>query len=106
MSKDLSKDDSQLENQPLHVPNVSKQAFVGIAIVYFSVFLDTMGMSIIQPILPFYAEKFDADSTQLGAVYSVYAAMSLLATFMMGKMSDLVKSNMPPFHNCGGPQIK
>lgn len=33
---------------------------IDIGIVYFSVFLDNMGVSIVQPILPFYAEKLYA----------------------------------------------
>ena len=59
-----------------------------VGVTTFSVFLDMMGMSLVQPILPFYAEKFDASASELGALYSSYAAMAFIATFGMGKASD------------------
>eukprot|EP01083_Nonionella_stella_P003420 9791_1 len=67
---------------------LTKDKLVSLWIVYFSVFLDFMGASIVQPILPFYAEKFDANATELGALYSSYAFMTLLSTLFMGKFSD------------------
>ena len=70
------------------VPQVSKEALRSLSIVYFSVFLDFMGLSVIQPILPFYADKFGASSSELGALYSAYSAMTLLATFGMGLGAD------------------
>ena len=44
--------------------------------------------SLIQPILPFYAESFGASSTELGLLYSAYSAMSLIASLFMGVGSD------------------
>eukprot|EP01083_Nonionella_stella_P119620 357729_1 len=67
---------------------LSSRQIVNIYIVYFSVFLDNMGVSIVQPILPFYAESFDATSLQLGMLYSSYSLMATFATIFMAKMSD------------------
>mmetsp|Transcript_26889 Transcript_26889/g.44060 ORF Transcript_26889/g.44060 Transcript_26889/m.44060 type:complete len:551 (-) Transcript_26889:90-1742(-) len=67
---------------------LTAQAIISILIVFFSVFLDFMGVSLVQPILPFYAEEFGATPTQLGALYSSYSGMSLLASLFMGKFSD------------------
>ena len=68
---------------------LTKQSLFSLLIVMFSVFLDFMGMSIVQPILPFYAEKFGATPTELGALYSSYAAMTMIAGLFMGKLSDV-----------------
>ena len=57
-----------------------KGKLISLLLVLFSVFLDYMGISICQPILPYYAELFSASSTQLGALYSSYSGMSLLAS--------------------------
>eukprot|EP00486_Rosalina_sp_Unknown_P001230 CAMPEP_0201565300 /NCGR_PEP_ID=MMETSP0190_2-20130828/4314_1 /ASSEMBLY_ACC=CAM_ASM_000263 /TAXON_ID=37353 /ORGANISM="Rosalina sp." /LENGTH=336 /DNA_ID=CAMNT_0047982629 /DNA_START=36 /DNA_END=1047 /DNA_ORIENTATION=+ len=67
---------------------LTKDNLLSLFIVMFSVFLDFMGVSIVQPILPFYAEIFNASSIQLGALYSSYSAMSLLASLFMGRFSD------------------
>ena len=70
---------------------IDKQTLFGLIAVYFSVFLDMMGISIVQPVLPFYAERFKADSFQLGALYSSYSLMSTFASYAMGKGSDIVE---------------
>ena len=67
---------------------LSSRMQINIYIVYFSVFLDNMGVSIVQPILPFYAEEFGANSVQLGMLYSSYSLMATFATIFMAKMSD------------------
>eukprot|EP01084_Bolivina_argentea_P095331 171419_1 len=77
-----------LENDPNEPGPLTKQKLVSLLIVYFSVFLDMLGVSIIQPVLPFYAEYFGASATQLGALYSSYSSMLLFATFFYGKISD------------------
>ena len=45
-------------------------------------------MLICQPILPFYADEFGANSVQLGMLYSSYSLMATFATIFMAKMSD------------------
>lgn len=37
---------------------ISSRVMLSLIAVYFSVFMDMMGVSIVQPILPFYGEKF------------------------------------------------
>ena len=69
-------------------PRLTSRDLVDIYFVYFSVFLDNMGVSIVQPILPFYAEQFGANGFQLGMLYSAYSLPATFATMFMAKMSD------------------
>ena len=85
--------DKSMEQLLAEIENASptvltRRQQVNIYIVYFSVFLDNMGVSIVQPILPFYAETFEANSFQLGMLYSSYSLMATFATIFMAKMSD------------------
>ena len=66
----------------------SKAVSRSLIIVYLTAFLDTLGVTIIQPILPFYADEFGASAFQLGLLYTSICAMSLIFTFITGKMSD------------------
>lgn len=89
--EDDDEDVIRLPAQPKGEPGpgpLTKTKLVIILIVLFSVFLDYLGMSLIQPILPFYAEAFNATATELGALYSSYAFMGLLASLGMGVFSD------------------
>ena len=47
-----------------------------------------ISVSIVQPILPFYAEMFSCIINRIGALYSSYSGMSLLSSLFMGKFSD------------------
>eukprot|EP01084_Bolivina_argentea_P163352 284194_1 len=69
---------------------ITRRTKITLAITFFSVFLDFMGVSIIQPILPFYAEMFNADAIKLGLLYSSYYIMSFIASLFMGKLSDII----------------
>lgn len=68
--------------------SIDKQTLLGLIAVYFSVFLDFMGTGIVQPVLPFYANKFNANSVQLGALYSSYSLMTTISCGIMGYVSD------------------
>ena len=67
---------------------MTKDQLTAVLIAYFSVFLDFLGMSIVQPILPYYARKFNANAIELGALYSVFNFAALIANYLMGRMSD------------------
>jgi len=71
------------------IKQISGLMILNVIIVLFSVFLDMMGVSVVQPVLPFYAQKFGANATQLGALISSYALMSGIAGLFMGKLSDI-----------------
>ena len=59
-----------------------------LVIVYLTVFIDTLGNSLITPILPFLALKFDADGTQVGLLFASYSATATLSVLLMGPASD------------------
>ena len=50
--------------------------------------MDVLGLTIILPLLPFYAEKFGASPTMAGLLVSTYAFCQLIAGPMLGRMSD------------------
>ena len=76
-----------ISNSP-DAPPIDKQTLLSLIVVYFSVFLDDMGVSIVSPILPFYAAKFGADSVELGILLAVYQLFMAFSSYGMGKLSD------------------
>jgi DHA1 family tetracycline resistance protein-like MFS transporter len=50
--------------------------------------VDVLGMTIIIPLLPFYAEKYHATPFLVGALVSVFAACQLVGGPVLGKLSD------------------
>ncbi len=56
--------------------------------IFLIVSVDVLGLTIILPLLPFYAEKFGATPTVVGLLVSTYAFCQLIAGPMLGRMSD------------------
>ena len=56
--------------------------------LFIIVFVDLLGFSIILPLLPFYAETFNATPTQIGFLVASYAAAQLVGAPMLGRLSD------------------
>jgi DHA1 family tetracycline resistance protein-like MFS transporter len=54
------------------------------------VVVDVLGLAIILPLLPFYAEKLGASPTEVGLLVSTYAVCQLIAGPLLGRMSDQV----------------
>jgi MFS family permease len=59
-----------------------------VGVIFFTVLIDLIGFGIVMPILPFYAQRFDAGGLEYGAVLGVYSFMQFVATAMLGKLSD------------------
>jgi DHA1 family tetracycline resistance protein-like MFS transporter len=59
-------------------------------IVYLTVFIDLLGLGIILPVLPFYAQSFGASGFAVGATLAVYSAMQLLSSPVLGALSDRI----------------
>jgi MFS transporter, DHA1 family, tetracycline resistance protein len=56
--------------------------------IFLIVLVDVLGLTIILPLLPFYAEKLGASATVVGLLISSYAFCQLIAGPILGRMSD------------------
>jgi DHA1 family tetracycline resistance protein-like MFS transporter len=59
-----------------------------IAVVFFVVFLDLLGFSIVIPILPFYTRFFGGNELVIGAVAATYSLTQFLFAPVLGTLSD------------------
>jgi MFS family permease len=56
--------------------------------IFLIVLVDILGLTIILPLLPFYAEHFGASATVVGLLISTYALCQLVAGPILGHLSD------------------
>src|SRR5215469_175735 len=56
--------------------------------IFLIVAVDVLGLTIMIPLLPFYAEKLGASALEVGLLISAYAVCQLFAGPMLGKLSD------------------
>ena len=56
--------------------------------IFLIVLVDILGMTIILPLLPFYAEHFGASPTVVGLLVAAFAACQLVAGPLLGRLSD------------------
>jgi MFS transporter, DHA1 family, tetracycline resistance protein len=56
--------------------------------IFLIVLVDIMGLTMLMPLLPFYARSFGASAGQVGALLSVYALCSLISGPPLGSLSD------------------
>jgi MFS family permease len=58
--------------------------------LFLTVFVDVLGLTIILPLLPFYAQHFGAPPWLIGLLGASYAACQLVSGPMLGRISDVV----------------
>jgi MFS transporter, DHA1 family, tetracycline resistance protein len=58
--------------------------------IFLIVAVDVLGLTIMIPLLPFYAEKLGATASQVGWLVGVYAFCQLFSGPLLGRMSDRV----------------
>src|SRR5207237_9870444 len=58
--------------------------------IFLIVLVDVLGLTIILPLLPFYAESFGATPAVVGLLVSAYAICQLIAGPPLGHLSDRV----------------
>jgi DHA1 family tetracycline resistance protein-like MFS transporter len=56
--------------------------------IFFIVFVDMLGFSLILPLLPYYAESFGASAAVVGFLVASYAAAQLIGAPILGRLSD------------------
>jgi MFS transporter, DHA1 family, tetracycline resistance protein len=74
----------------LHAEEVDSQRRSPLLPIFLIVMVDVLGLTIILPLLPFYAERLGASPTVVGLLVSTYAACQLVAGPVLGQMSDRV----------------
>ena len=52
------------------------------------IFIDLVGFGIILPILPFYAQAYDASAVQITLLVSVHSGVQIIASLVWGRLSD------------------
>lgn len=77
---------SALPNEP-SVPSIQSERRALLPI-FLIVLVDIMGMTIILPLLPFYAEEFGASPRQIGLLIATFAACQLLSGPVLGQLAD------------------
>jgi DHA1 family tetracycline resistance protein-like MFS transporter len=56
--------------------------------IFLIVAVDVLGLTIMIPLLPFYAEKLGASPTEVGWLIGIYAACQLFSGPLLGRLSD------------------
>lgn len=59
-----------------------------VLLMALTVFIDIAGFGLILPMLPFWAERLGANSTQVGLILTAYALAQFLFTPLLGALSD------------------
>ena len=59
-----------------------------LGIILLTLFLSMVGIGIVIPILPLYAEEFGASEFQIGLILAVYSICQFVFAPFLGKMSD------------------
>jgi multidrug resistance protein len=57
-------------------------------VLYLTVFIDLMGFGIVIPILPLYAQDFNASPLAIGWLTGIYSGMQIIFTPILGRLSD------------------
>jgi MFS family permease len=57
-------------------------------LIFAFVFIDVLGFSLILPLLPFYAESFEASETVVGLLLAANAVTQMIGAPTMGRLSD------------------
>lgn len=56
--------------------------------IFAVAFIDLLGFGLILPLLPYYADTFDASGTTVGLLVASYAAAQLVGAPLLGRLSD------------------
>lgn len=62
----------------------------GLPFLFFTVLVDLVGFGIVLPLLPFYADRFGASGTEVGALVLVYSLIQLFMAPFWGRLSDRI----------------
>lgn len=67
---------------------ISNRTLFNLFLAYYCTFMEHLGISVVQVLVPLYIDKFDTSTLQLGLLFSAYSMMSSFAAVYMGRLSD------------------
>ena len=70
------------------VPDKKMPNYLGLILVYFSVAIDLMGASLVEPIIPIYVVKYGGTSLEVGMCFASYALTQMVSMVLTGTLSD------------------
>src|ERR1044071_5386114 len=59
-------------------------------IIFITIFIDLVGFGIVLPVLPLYAERYNASETVIGLMIASYSATQFIFAPILGRLSDRV----------------
>ena len=59
-------------------------------VLFLIVVVDLIGFGVVIPLLPFYAEYYNASPDQVGLLMAIYSAAQFIAAPFWGRLSDRV----------------
>src|SRR3989344_311070 len=65
-------------------------------IIFFTIFLDALGIGFITPILPYYVESFNVPDIAVSALFVIYSLFAFFSAPLLGAISDR-KGRRPVF---------
>jgi MFS family permease len=77
MAADISKNNSE-----------EKLGFKRILPIFIIVLIDLLGLTVIIPLMPLYATKFQADAFTIGLLGSTYPMFQFIEAPLLGRISD------------------
>lgn len=75
-------------SSPIQSNSPSGTPFAKLAILMVTAFIDMVGLLMIVPLLPFYAEKLGGNGLMVGMLISSYAVAQLISAPLWGRVSD------------------
>jgi MFS family permease len=78
---------------------------VSLAVLFGVVIVDLIGFGIVMPILPFYADEHGAKATELGTLFTAYAAAQFVCAPLWGRLSDRIGRRPVMLGTIGGTAL-
>ena len=84
----MSEPPPQVDDAPMELPAQPPRG--ALRAIFLIVLADLLGFSVIIPLLPFWARKYNASDFQVGLLFSVYSVCQLIGSPILGLISDRV----------------
>src|SRR3954447_9736905 len=78
---------TEVDDKPILSPGQAETKGA-LGVIFLIVLADLLGFSVIIPLLPFWARKYHASDFQVGLLFAVYSICQLIATPILGLISD------------------